>query len=496
MIALSCMALGLVGDPLAFFEKGSPHAGIAAHAQTAPITPLSGDDVSWLFPAPTSLDDLISMADLKTNGKPIWSDDAFRQFLTIATGPAGHVEGTDQGIVLPDEIRSKRAWYIAAVRFDPSAPGFTPEIRDQFGQELQIRLVVQPVTRNADGTLQVHDIAAHLVFEFNTGNDKPPAEKGCFPRPRPDLGLSKQIAQELVEVRSKTGEDKTSGKPLGVHPGLANPATASRVRQAMKELLERHLSSQHLGSMTITAVRQDAVKRWIFLSMINLKVHPHIYPLPSRIGFIPMPAAALDGHQYAQMFSAAAELQNAVVPIPYPNNDYRDERGHFAITCQNGANPMAGPPLERRIGYATADILNKRPLTDPDPLHHHEPERNVMQAVLDTIADPDRSHVHSTDCVSCHNETPLLQERLKITTIPGIDPCVLPGENTYNMRAFGWAPQHNEFQNTDTVRPTVSRRAANETTKVADYINRELLGTSVAAPIPDQVAVEAKKCDS
>jgi hypothetical protein len=239
--------------------------------------------------------------------------------------------------------------------------------------------------------------------------------------------------------------------------------------------------------MTITAIRDDPVKRWIFLAMINLRVHPHIYSLPSRVGFIPMPAPALGGKQYAQMFSAANELQNEVIPIPYVNNDYRDERGHFTITCRNAANPIAGPPLERRIGYATADILNKRPLTDPDPLHHREPKRNVMQAVLDHIVDPDSSHVFNTDCISCHNETPLLQERLKITTIPGIDSCVLPGESIYNMRAFSWASEHDEFHNTDTVRPTVSRRAANESTKVVDYINRELLGISTIA-VPDQQA--------
>jgi hypothetical protein len=216
---------------------------------------------------------LISMDDLKSHGDPIWSDDAFHQFLAIATGPAGRVTGTDERISLPAQVWSKQAWYIAAVRFDPSAPGFSKEIHEQFGQELQIRLVVQPivlpVTRNDDGTLKVYDIAAHLIFEFNAGNDEP-KEKGCFPKPRPDLGLSKQIAQELVKMRATVGEAITSSGDLGVHPGLANTAgladtaDASNLRRAMKELLERHLSSERLGLMTITAIKKEVPNTWFF----------------------------------------------------------------------------------------------------------------------------------------------------------------------------------------------------------------------------------------
>ena len=40
------------------------------------------------------------------------------------------------------------------------------EIRSQFGQFPEIRLIVQPVTRNPDGTPKVHDIAGHLIFDF------------------------------------------------------------------------------------------------------------------------------------------------------------------------------------------------------------------------------------------------------------------------------------------------------------------------------------------
>ena len=67
--------------------------------------------------------------------------------------------------------------------------------------------------------------------------------------------------------------------------------------------------------------------------MVNLRVHPDIYPQPSETGFIPMPAPTLDGSQYAQMFTADKPSTNVVVPIPHSNNDSRINPATYAITC-------------------------------------------------------------------------------------------------------------------------------------------------------------------
>jgi hypothetical protein len=490
IVAFCLLTLGLVSDPIAFVAGNSLPASGSARAQTAAVKPLSANDVSWLFPKPTSLDDLISMADLKAHGRPVWSDAAFRQLLGIASGPAGLVAGTNRRIELPPNVRAKGAWYIASVRFDPSAPGFSREIREQFGQELQIRLVVQPVTHEGDGTVKVHDIAAHLVFEFNNGMHKPPAQAGCMPRPQPDVDLTNEVVRDLVELRSKLGENATDGKPLGVHPGLNNPATASTVRQAMKRLLERHLSDEHLGFMTIAAIQcdqpgqEDVTKRWIFMGTANLMVHPEVpNPHSHRSGFVALPAAALDGQQYAQMFSENSVLQNRVVPTPYANNGFDGSTIPFAITCQNASNRVAGPPIDRRIGSATSDILNKRGLIPLPAPGEDDSQNETVKRILNTVADPDRSHVFNTDCVSCHTETVVFQDRFS-DPIPGIDPSALPGDNRYNMRAFGWAPQRIEDDGkiTEFVRPTVTRRTAHETAKVVDFINRTLFPSSANAP--------------
>lgn len=67
-------------------------------SQPAPgVQPLSANDVSWLFPAPTQAADfanLIAVRDITTpdpqdptKRDPVWSDAAFQQFLAIADGP-------------------------------------------------------------------------------------------------------------------------------------------------------------------------------------------------------------------------------------------------------------------------------------------------------------------------------------------------------------------------------------------------------------------------
>jgi hypothetical protein len=52
------------------------------------------------------------------------------------------------------------------------------------------------------------------------------------------------------------------------------------------------------------------------------------------------------------------------------------------------------------------------------------------------------------------------------------------------MRAFGWAPQRFEDDGkiAEFVRPTVTRRTANETAKVVNFVNRMLFPNSAVVP--------------
>jgi hypothetical protein len=444
--------------------------------QTQQIEPLSANDISWLFPAPANdmdLAKLISMRDLTAGDGPVWSEDIFHQFLTIAAGPAGSVEGTTHRIGLPAEVWSRDVWYISGVRIDPGAPGLSPDLVKQFGRSPQIRLSVQPIARTADGKLKVYDIAAHLAFSFTMAkangdpDDDVPFQIGCFPRPKANAQAFKAIVADLVALRDtlKNGQPSvTTTSPLGIHPGLNNTNTAINTRNEMKALLERHLSSNRLTAMTITALSAGLSSSWIFLPIFD--VPPNTDPSRPKGGFVPLHSPALDGHHYAQLFNAAAN-QHKVVPAPYTNN-------LIGPTCRHAGLPIAGPPIDDRIGVATAPLMNT--------LAKSEDDRNDILQKINTLIDPDASHLFNTDCVSCHTET-----RLGITLLNGdahikedIDKRLLPN-HPWNVRGFGWFPHPRE-----TAQPTVSHRVGKETFAVLTFINERCLPRPEATCMPDQ----------
>jgi hypothetical protein len=458
--------LGASGVLLALiFVLASNVTGGAVLAQTQAIQPLSANDVSWLFPAPKKAEDfasLISMQDLTvpnlqdpTKRDPVWSHAAFQQFLSIAGSPAAQVAGTPSRIGLPGEAQSIEAWHIAGVRIDAGAPGLSTDIIGQFGQRPQIRLIIQPVTRNADGTPNVHDIAGHLIFDFTT-ELQAGAQPTCSPRPVPDLVAFKAIVAELADLRTKLSEGKlgtnsvtTSGVPLGVHPGLMDPSTAAGVRKEMKAFLERHLSAQRLSAMAIMGLPAGQTSPWIFLSMVNLP--PGIVPALPNGGFVPVHGPTLDGQQFAELLNPVG-AKSRVVPLPHPNN-------LNPITCANAALPNPAPPVAQRHGSSTADVFISSP-----------PQPDAIRKILDLIADPNRSHFFNTDCISCHTETRQSMELLHVTNIPGIDTAVLPN-GSWNVRNFGWSPPIE-----GPVQGTVTRRTANETAAVVNFVNAQFLG--------------------
>ena len=347
--------------------------GTAALAQTPAPQPFSANDVSWLFPAPTQSSDfvnLISMADLVVQspqdpqkGNRVWSDAAFAQFLAIAASPAALVAGTQSRISLPAEAQTIGAWHIAGVRIDPGAPGLSNDILAQFGQSPQIRLIVQPVIRNADGTPTVIDTAAHLIFSFTSGSGAAP-QPGCLPTAVPDLVALRTIVAEVADLRTRLGLGQlganrvtTTDVPLGTRPGLVDVTTRGNVLQEMKGFIERHLSDQHLSAMAIMALPAGAPAPSIFRAMTKLP--PGLIPAFPNGGFVPVHGPGLDGEQFAEMLNPV-DVSPRVVPGPHPNN-------RSPITCMNAALPVPGPPVAERRGSSTDELFADKFNSAPRP---------------------------------------------------------------------------------------------------------------------------------
>ena len=464
---VACAAWGCSSRPKATETGG----GSAAPAPTPANAPLSADDVSLLFPAPTQASDfdrLIAVHDLTspnpqdaTKRDPVWSDAAFQQFLGIAASPAAQVAGTTSRIGLPAEAQSIAAWFVAGVRIDAGAPGLSNEIRDQFGTLPQIRLIIQPVTKNVKGAPVVHDIAGHLIFNFTLAKPNDPPQTECLQRPQPDNDAFNAIVGEIAALRTKfsngqLGANKvtTAGAPLGVHPGLADATTANNLRHEIKSFLEKHLSDSRLAAMAIAGLPSGAPAPWIFLSMLRLP--PGVVPALPNGGFVPVHGPTLDGVQFAQMLQPAGKLPR-VVPAPHTNN-------LNPITCRNAAVSATSVPVANRSGVATADVFVNPP-----------PAGDKTKTTLEVIADPTKSHFFNTDCISCHTETRRAMELLNVKAIPGIDTAALP-TGPWDIRNFGWAPgPKGQFH------ATVTRRAAAETEAVVAFINSQVLPKSAPA---------------
>ena len=436
-------------------RSGSITPASAAPIQT--IAPLSANDVSWLFPAPTSATDfanLIAVRDVTTANlqdltkrDPIWSDSAFQQFLTIVDGEQGKVAGTNAQISLPFEARSIDAWFIAGVRIDAGAPGLSGDIRTQYGQLPEIRLIIQPIIKNPDGSPKVLDIAGHLIFDFIVLPPDPPLSVDCFPRFQADMNAFTPVIADVAALRTKLNDGHlghpvpTSGVPLGIYPGLADHATANNVRSEMLSFLEKHISAERLGSMAIAGLPANASRPWIFLSILgDRKGH-----------FGPAHGPTLDGsQQFAQMLNQEG-IEPRIVPEPHTNN-------LNPITCKNAAVSPTSLPIPRRRGVSTSTIFDT-------PSH----SADQTKLILDTIADPTKSFFFNTDCISCHTETRLAKDLLKSTDIPGVNPAQLP-DGQWNVRNFGWSPSGK-----GRVQATVTRRTAAETGAVVTFINSELI---------------------
>jgi mono/diheme cytochrome c family protein len=438
-------------------------AASAIPTQTQAIAQLSANDISWLFPAPTRAEDfanLIAVRDITTPNAqdptkrdPVWTDATFQQFLTIVNGVQTQVAGTQAQISLPQDARVVDAWFVAGIRIDSGAPGLSSDIRAQFGQLPEIRLIIQPIIKNPDGSPKVLDIAGHLIFDFIILPPGPPASADCFPRFAPDVDAFNSVVADVVALRTKLNNGQlgahavsTAGVPLGVHPGLADSATANAVRNEMLALLERHISAQRLGSMAIAGLPASAPAPWIFLSIVG-----------DRAGhFGPAHGPTLDGsdQQFAQMLNPVG-TNPRVVPEPHTNN-------LNPITCKNAAVSATSLPVAVRRGVATFTVF-ATPAPSPDQ----------TKQILDTVADPTKSFFFNTDCVSCHTETRRTMDLLSVTDVPGINKAALPN-GQWDVRNFGWGDAGKAG-----MQATVTRRTANETAASVAFFNAQLAQQAV-----------------
>lgn len=411
---------------------------------------LDMNDVSWLWPAPQNaadLDRVLSISSIQAkDGSDVWSDDQFQDLIATIESDASKLGESQIG--LRDSFRNKETWKIAAMRVDPTAPGGHVSVVDAFGSSPQIRLVLQPVDVSGEAVV-VHDVAVHLVFAYTVAD-------ATSSRKVPDREAFTSILKELdgLKAMSEMAGATTTGKPLGVHPGLK--ANFDGLSQAIKDFLASHLASEKLSAMAVMGLDRALPEPWMFLALGKSRQPP------GRFGPVPfLPVQVIDFRSMS------------VSPPPVVNNRSPID-SRFVV------------PVNERRGVATAVLFNRDVALDDFAKLGTDGSSEVFDSewrnrdIADVVANPITSHFFNTDCVSCHTET---RRRIALdvdagpfafrvgSQVPAIDEDVLP-KHDWNVRNFGWFPPHRAIGGGPMV-ATATQRTANETAEVVSFIAEE-----------------------
>lgn len=430
---------------------GDPAPAAPAANQPAKIQ-FDVNDVSFLWPVPKNVADvkkLISITEKMSDGEGLWPKADFDKVLATARtvsvqDGAGRDNLIEFGFNNEAKFFQAENWKIAAFRVDPCAPSQQPKAREVFGTIPQIRLIVQPVTVNGN-SVEVHDITAHVVFNFvkNPGTLPAIADEAAFGK----------LVEDLVEIKTflKSNNVDTTKAPLDIHPGFVKnvPGFADK----LKALLKKHLRADKLTAVSFMglAPRPDP---WVFFAMRRQ-------------------ATGLELAKFSQIGGKTAQMLTfqggpSVMPAPTTKN----------LTSEKGVNTT---PLFR-FG------VNVKGAAFSDS------ESPKLQDIPDIIANPGMSHLFNTDCVSCHTESARRKhfgigktdfEFARPEGISEVAPARLPLDQ-WNVRNFGWGHRQKGEP-----RATIVMRTANEAAESAHFINQNYLNkvaeleaeTSVSHPL-------------
>jgi hypothetical protein len=304
-----------LGDAQAKPKSASPNWALALFLlilpwhviAQSPATHFDVNDISFLWPAPktqTDMNQLVSLDELLSDGSPILPDNLLSFVLDNAQKNAVTASsGAVLKIAFPDiAFQQAHTWKVVGMRIDPSAPGVDPVAIALFGSSPQVRLIVQPVTLNSNGTPRINDFAMHLVFDFIAGFEPVLTPQGTQ-RVIPDKDAFRSVLQSLQDIKAmmQRANIPTEGE-LDVHPGFRKQVPG--FAEALKALVKKHLNQQRLAAIAFMGVRQP--EPWIF------------FALGKQNGvFVPFPHPSLN-RSLAQMLTFSGGMP--VVPVPANKN--------------------------------------------------------------------------------------------------------------------------------------------------------------------------------
>jgi hypothetical protein len=423
-------------------RAGSDEASGQQDVSTSqPAETFDVDDVSILFPikgrAPYPE---IHVGSDSRDDPQLWPKDLFDQ--VIAKAHENGIQSFEQG---SDDFFSVRdLWRVVGVRFDPCAPGLNDAVLDslpgaQKGQcTVQLRLVAEPFRGDADTTALADDFGAHLVYNVAV---VPKSELAANPMVRFATQLLGQIKAESEKLQGGA----TSGRTLGVHPGLAaeSKGDGARIAALVKTLVQ---SLTNTPSRLITLMAAQPVQPWLFMG------------------------GQVDGGQFTLLPSTGGS------PNPQAFGDTPDIGQGPDDPNQPG---LSVTPPGTAAASTTPFLVAGAKATD------------AQKVQVFAVEDPNTTSIANTDCVSCHTSSasavsfrgPELARRARVPkNVTGYVAQAEQQDAIWNVHNFGYFGS----------KPTVSGRTVNESALVAAWLNENVRapGVGVRGPGPDCTAVD------
>jgi hypothetical protein len=320
---------------------------------------------------------------------------------------------TAMGIAAPQTsaIALPTDWNIMGFRYDPCAPEDHGLSNEPCVSEL--RLVAQPRSRFTPA-----DSAIHLLYKINPG--QPNADDPLLA----DLLSLKQKSQALSGL-------STDGRPLGVHPLLAEALKSKNdaIPKLFGDFVRKYARSEQLIKVTMMGLRKGTPTDWIFFGG-NVE----------------------NGAWVQTSIPNVKSVADSMVELVI-NGATKSFKGR-AIDPDLSLAPFFGGPQGDLASYIAA--------TDK---------------AIHTLENPSLSDRNTADCISCHAATSVrLSGEFEFSAkVDGISasvpravtafpaPGALPNHPlNWNLRAFGYFG----------LVPTVSMRSVNEAGRAVELINK------------------------
>ena len=222
--------------------KGKPFE-LASAESSAPVF-LDTNDVSFLFPLPTTVAGIDSLLPISDSSRQIamLSQSRLDLLQTLAT-----TDQDDLTFVTSQHLTNIASWRIVALRIDPCAKAVIADTTCAF----EFRLVAQQIEIAPRGThVAANDQTIHLNYVLSEHNGA-------------------EVVAELTRMKRNLSRDATTGVRLGVHPVLAAEGGAGPLTEALHNLILRFARDTALSAAAVMSNRSVfGALEWRFAKVI------------------------------------------------------------------------------------------------------------------------------------------------------------------------------------------------------------------------------------